>query len=91
MVLRWSISSKIPETAYPIEVRNIGLSKGSTYDHVIIICTDAFKKFVKDGTVPSNEKAQSELYVAITRARFSVAFVYDEREYLDVFSLYETI
>ena len=91
MVLRWSVSSKIPETTYPIEVRNIGLSKGATYDHVIIICTEAFKNFVKYGSIPTSEKTKSELYVAITRARYSVAFVYDGMDYLDVFSLYETI
>ena len=91
MVLRWSVSSKIPETSYPIEVRNIGLSKGATYDHVIIICTEVFKNFVKDGSIPTSEKTKSELYVAITRARYSVAFVYDEQKYMDSFSLYDTI
>lgn len=91
MVLRWSVSSKIPETSYPMEVRNIGLSKGATYDHVIIICTEAFKNFVKDGSIPPSEKTKSELYVAITRARYSVAFLYDDKTYMDTFSLYETI
>lgn len=91
VVLRWSIASKIPVTSYPIEIKNIGLSKGATYDHVIILCTDAFKKFIKDGTIPPKDKITSELYVAITRARYSVAFVYDGKQYLDVFSLYEII
>lgn len=91
MVLRWSISSKVPKTSFPIEVRNIGLSKGATFDHVIIMCTDSFKKFVKNGTIPDNDKVRSELYVAITRARYSVAFVYDDAQYMDAFSLYETI
>lgn len=74
-----------------MEVRNIGLSKGATYDHVIIICTEAFKNFVKDGSIPPSEKTKSELYVAITRARYSVAFLYDDKTYMDVFSLYDTI
>ena len=91
MVLRWSVASKIPETTCPVEVRNIGLSKGATYDHVIIICTEAFKNFVKDGSIPPSEKTKSELYVAITRARYSVAFLYDDKTYMDVFSLYDTI
>lgn len=88
VVLRWSISSKAPETAHPIEMRNIGVSKGSTYNHVIILCTEPFKKFVKDGTIPSSEKTKSELYVAITRARYSVAFVYDHQTYQSIFKLY---
>lgn len=89
VVLRWSVSSQIPEAAHPIVVRNIGVSKGATYDHVIILCTNAFRQFVKDGTIPTSEKVKSELYVAITRARYSVAFVYDHANYRDVFSLYE--
>lgn len=88
-VLRWSISSKTPETAYPFEIKNIGVSKGATYDHVLIICTDPFKKFVKDGTIPVSEKTKCELYVAITRARYSVAFVYDQPIFQDVFNLYK--
>ncbi len=88
-VLRWSVSSKVPKLTYPVDVINIGLSKGATYDHVIILCTEAFKKFVENGTVPKSEKVKSELYVAITRARYSVAFVYDEQRYMDAFSLYK--
>lgn len=91
VVLRWSVSSKIPETSYPINIRNIGLSKGATYDHVIIVCTDAFKKFVKDGTIPTSEKAKSELYVAITRARYSVAFAYDDTQHSKDFIEYEVL
>ena len=91
VVLRWSVSSKIPETSFPIEVRNIGLSKGATYDHVVVICTEAFKKFIKDGSIPTSEKVKSELYVAITRARYSVAFVYDDEKYMDMFSSYEVM
>lgn len=89
VVLRWSVSSKVPKTSYPIELKNIGVSKGATYNHVIILCTDSFRKFVKDGTIPASEKVKSELYVAITRARFSVAFVYDQSTYQDVFELYK--
>ncbi len=88
-VLRWSIASKTPETDYPFEIKNIGVSKGATYDHVLIICTDPFKKFVKDGTIPVSEKTKSELYVAITRARYSVAFVYDQPVFQDVFKIYQ--
>lgn len=89
VVLRWSISSKLPETKQPLEIRNIGVSKGATYNHVIILCTDPFKKFVKDGTIPTSEKTKSELYVAITRARYSVAFVYDHPTYQNTFNHYK--
>ncbi|MCI6966492.1 UvrD-helicase domain-containing protein [bacterium] len=88
-VLRWSVTSKIPQTCYPVDIKNIGVSKGSTHNHVIIICTEPFKKFVKSGTIPTSEKTKSELYVAITRARYSVAFVYDETTYMDCFTMYK--
>ena len=89
VVLRWSVKSKIPEEIPQADIRNIGISKGSTFDHVLILCTDAFQKFVKDGTLPSSDKSKCELYVAITRARYSVAFVYDEITYMDCFSPYQ--
>lgn len=89
VVLRWSAASKVPETSFPVEVKNIGISKGGTFNHVVILCTESFRKFVKDGTIPASEKTKSELYVAITRARYSVAFVYDQQSHMDVFTLYE--
>ena len=89
VVLRWSISSKNPETTCPVEIKNIGVSKGSTCDHALILCTEPFKKFVRDGTIPTSEKTKSELYVAITRARYSVGFVYDHPIFQDVFKIYQ--
>ncbi|MEY8870098.1 UvrD-helicase domain-containing protein [Meridianimaribacter flavus] len=68
---------------------NFGASKGLGFDRVLIIPTDKQKKFLlgdygvfdKDKT----EKAKSSLYVAITRAKYSVAFIYDkEDELIDV-------
>lgn len=68
---------------------NFGASKGLGFERVLIIPTDKQKKFLlgkynvfdKDKT----EKAKSSLYVAITRAKYSVAFIYDnEDELIDV-------
>lgn len=55
---------------------NFGASKGSTYDHVVIFPTQPIKHYLKtrDPGVLADE-ARSKLYVAITRARHSVAFV----------------
>jgi len=90
VVLRWSVKSKIPQTTVEaIEIKNIGVSKGASYDHVIIICTQGFEDYIKEGAIPQKEKTRSELYVAITRARYSVAFVYDGNQYLDLYKIYE--
>lgn len=53
---------------------NIGLAKGSTHDRVIIFPTKPMLTFLKDGDA-SKLKSPEKLYVAVTRARFSVAFV----------------
>jgi DNA helicase IV len=53
---------------------NIGVAKGATYDHVLICPTGPMKEFLVDGDA-SNLKRPESLYVAVTRARRSVAFV----------------
>jgi len=61
---------------------NYGASKGLGFNRVLIIPTTKQKKFllgnqnVFDGD--KTEKAKSSLYVAITRAKYSVAFLLDE-------------
>ncbi|MFA7156991.1 MAG: UvrD-helicase domain-containing protein [Bacilli bacterium] len=59
-----------------LNVINIGLSKGITYDRIVIMPTKSFADFFKNkdsAKVTSKEK----LYVAITRAKYSVTFVID--------------
>ena len=53
---------------------NIGVAKGSTHDRVIIFPTKPMLAYLADGDA-SVLKAREKLYVAVTRARFSVAFV----------------
>lgn len=69
--------------------RNNEVHKGSIYNPTIILCAQPFKEFVRDGTIPPAEKAKSELYVAITRVRYSVAFVYDQTSYRKIFMFYD--
>ncbi|MFD3431237.1 UvrD-helicase domain-containing protein [Nocardia fluminea] len=53
---------------------NIGLSKGSTYDRVLIYPTQQMEKYLRTGNLEhAGDKAK--LYVAVTRARSSVVFV----------------
>ena len=60
-----------------LEPMNIGVSKGLSSDHVLIRPTDQFSRFLKSGTSLSEQQA-AYLYVAVTRARQSVAFILDE-------------
>jgi len=53
---------------------NIGIAKGRTFDRVIIFPTGPMLKYLKDGDATSLS-SREKLYVAVTRARFSVAFV----------------
>lgn len=71
-VLRHSIR----HNARGLEATNFGASKGSTHDHVVIFPTDAIKKYLKNGD-PSllADETRSKFYVAVTRAKHSVAFV----------------
>ena len=53
---------------------NIGIAKGRTYDRVLLFPTKPMLQFLADGD-PSKLKAPDRLYVAVTRARYSVAIV----------------
>lgn len=53
---------------------NIGLAKGSTWDRVLIFPTKPIRDYLADRD-PTKLKAPERLYVAVTRARFSAAFV----------------
>jgi DNA helicase-2/ATP-dependent DNA helicase PcrA len=53
---------------------NIGVSKGSTFDRVLLFPTKPMLQYLEDRD-PSKLKAPEKLYVAVTRARYSVAFV----------------
>jgi hypothetical protein len=59
-----------------IPAMNIGISKGSTFDRVMIFPTRPMVEYLKKRD-PTKLKAPERLYVAVTRARFSVAFVVD--------------
>lgn len=53
---------------------NFGASKGSTYDRVLIFPTRPMLKYLTTRD-PAHAGSKDKMYVAITRARFSVTFV----------------
>lgn len=63
---------------------NMGESKGITYDRVLIYPTSTMKKWIDNHSTGLKPKTRSQLYVAITRAKFSVAIVYDYKDETDV-------
>lgn len=75
-ILRHSIrSGNFPD----FEVANFGECKGMTRDHVLIIATDKIEEFLSGKSELKDESACG-LYVAITRARFSVAIAVRDPE-----------
>ena len=60
---------------------NFGEAKGLGFDRVLVISTEKHRKFISGDFAVFNddktEKARNTFYVAITRARYSIAFVYD--------------
>jgi DNA helicase-2/ATP-dependent DNA helicase PcrA len=61
---------------FGLEAMNFGIAKGTEHDRVLIIPTNPIKAFLKSGD-PDPLRERHRLHVAITRARSSVAFVYD--------------
>ena len=56
---------------------NFGLSKGLTFNRVLIYPNGPIVKYLKTGDVKSFKGNCAKYYVASTRARYSIAFVYD--------------
>ncbi len=71
--LRHSVSSG---KAFDLDYLNFKVSKGMTYERVLIVPTAPITKFVASGTYLESNAASS-FYVAVTRAKQSVAIVLD--------------
>ena len=67
--------SKDTEVDYLYPSINFGISKGKTYDRVLIYPTQDMKDWLKNNNKKLSDETRAKLYVAITRARYSVAFV----------------
>jgi DNA helicase-2/ATP-dependent DNA helicase PcrA len=59
------------------EALNFGESKGMTFDRVLILPHKCIQNYLKTGDIQHVEGSLAKFYVAITRARYSVAFLYD--------------
>lgn len=54
---------------------NIGVAKGKTFERVLLFPTQTMLRFIKNPQDNDNFKEKELLYVAITRAKYSVAVV----------------
>jgi DNA helicase II / ATP-dependent DNA helicase PcrA len=68
-VLRYNAKTKIKNAM------NFGESKGLTFDRVLIKPTKAMEQYLESGVNNLPPETLAKLYVAITRARHSVAFI----------------
>lgn len=77
MQLRHNVRAKTDKN-HPSQ--NFGQSKGRTYDRVIIYPTEDMRGWLKNNNAKLAEETRAKLYVAVTRARFSTAFVVPDDE-----------
>ena len=63
---------------YPSQ--NFGQSKGRTYARVIIYPTEDMRSWLKNRNAKLADETRAKLYVAVTRARYSTAFVVPDDE-----------
>jgi DNA helicase-2/ATP-dependent DNA helicase PcrA len=83
MVLRWNVTSG--KRLLPAQARcyNFGGSKGLGFDRVLVLPADSQLHFILDGVTPfpaNAETAQNKMYVAITRARYSLGFIVPDKK-----------
>jgi len=83
MVLRWQVNSGVKILPRQARCCNFGNSKGLSFDRVLILPAESQVSFVLDGAAnfpASAEMAQNKMYVAITRARYSLAFIVADKK-----------
>lgn len=84
MVLRWNVRSGNKFLPPGTRCCNFGGSKGLGFDRVLILPTASQLDFVLGVANPfagkDSEVTQNKLYVAITRARYSLGFVVADKK-----------
>lgn len=67
------------QTLSGYEALNLGVSKGSSFDRVMIYPTEDFLKWMFDNTYKLAPETRAKYYVGITRGRYSTAIVIDTK------------
>lgn len=72
-VLRYNKSAK----SYGYEALNFGMAKGLEFDRVLVVPNGPIKAYLQSGDLKDLKASKDKLHVAVTRARHSLAFVFD--------------
>lgn len=78
--MRWDQRVK---THLDFESINFGESKGSTFDRVLIYPTEAMRDWILNNKIKLSDGARAKFYVGLTRAKYSVAIVFDYDNTID--------
>lgn len=82
-VLRWSSTTGANYLPDGASCYTFGTSKGLGFDRVLIVLTEKHLKFfcgdIKVFEKEKTDESQNKLYVAITRARYSLAFLVEDK------------
>lgn len=82
------LRNRIDSNTMNLPAANIGLNKGKTFDRVLIFPTQPILKYLLTGNeMELKDQSKSSLYVAITRARYSVAYVVEDKKNYDKINL----
>lgn len=65
-------------STYGYDALNFGDAKGLEFDRVLIVPHGPIKKYLRSGNPEDVAKSKEKFYVAVTRARYSVAFLCEE-------------
>lgn len=84
--LRYSRTKKVHSN---YEVKNFGESKGTTRDRVLIYPTQKISNWLLDDKSLDKFDIKCKFYVAVTRARYSVAIVCKNNIKTDILPIYE--
>ncbi|WP_316859101.1 UvrD-helicase domain-containing protein [uncultured Cohaesibacter sp.] len=87
--IRWSSSVKVASADLP--ALTFGRSKGLSFDRVNIYPTKEMIKWLKNAQSPLKAETRAKLYVGLTRARYTVAVVYNpaDGEVVPGFTVFE--
>jgi len=66
------------------DAMNFGESKGMSFDRVIIYPTSTMLKWIQNHSESLAFQSRSKFYVAVTRARYSVAIVFDNKKGVNI-------
>lgn len=87
-VLRWSSSMGRAYLSPDLACHTFGSSKGLGFDHVRIISPEIHLKYLGGNLKvfgnDKTEESRNKMYVAITRARYSLAFVVEQEHLANI-------